>query len=59
MLVLPILSQFEALSSWVPTTLLTGAETTSMPFLSAVTVTVLCVATASLIASKQVLRRDA
>lgn len=59
MLVLPMLSQFEALSSWVPTTLLAGAETTVMPFLSAVAVTVLCVATASLIASKQVLRRDA
>lgn len=58
MLVLPLLSQFEVLSSWVPTTLITGAETTVMPFLSAVATTVLCVVTASLITSKQVLRRD-
>ncbi|MGK0722000.1 hypothetical protein [Leucobacter sp. W1478] len=59
MLVLPILSQFEALSPWAPTTLLAGAETTWMPFLSAAAVTVLCITAGSLIVPTQTLRRDA
>ncbi|MEV8253080.1 hypothetical protein AB0O95_03845 [Rhodoglobus sp. NPDC076762] len=59
LLVLPILSQFEALSSWAPIALLGGTVVGVMPFLSSVVVTTLCVAAASLIASKQTLRRDA
>lgn len=59
MLLLPLLSQFEVLSAWVPTALLAGAEITAMPFSSAIVVTVVCVGAANLIATKQVLRRDA
>lgn len=62
-LVLPLLSQFPALSSWTPTTLLTGStsgiHSLGLPILSALMVTALCVVGATLITARQSLRRDA
>lgn len=62
-LVLPLLSQFPALSAWTPTTLLTGSTSgvqhLGLPILSALIVTALCVGGATLITSNHSLRRDA
>lgn len=63
MLMLPLLSQVEALASWAPTTLLAApglrlAELAA-PLLSAVLVTVGCVAIAGVVANRQHLRREA
>ncbi len=60
-LVLPVLSQFEALSSWVPTNLLVPGEELSsitVPGLAAVIVMIVCTGVALLIAGKQTLKRE-
>ncbi len=62
-LVLPLLSQFPALSAWTPTMLLTGStdgvQHLGLPILSALIVTALCVVGATLITANHSLRRDA
>ena len=63
LIVLPVLSQVPFLSSWFPTTLLSAATATGAdlvwPAFTAVALTVACVVAASLIATRQSLRRDA
>lgn len=62
MLVLPLLSQVELLAPWVPTTLLAapalGFDGLVFPALSAIVVSAVCIAVASLISGRQSLRRD-
>lgn len=63
LIVLPVFSQVPFLSSWFPTTLLTATTASGAdlvwPALSAISFTVACVVVASLVATRQSLRRDA
>lgn len=65
MLVLPVLSQFEAVAPWAPTTLLAagvagtaGAVGLVVPAVSAMVVSAVCVLAASFAAGRQSLRRE-
>lgn len=63
MLVLPLMSNVDVLATWAPTTLLAtpgfGLAELAVPLLSAVAVSAGCIFTASFVANRQNLRRDA
>lgn len=57
-LLLPVLSQVGVFGAWTPTTLLGSSTILLWPLVSAVVVTALCLAGATVIAGRQTLRRD-
>lgn len=63
MLVLPLLSNIDALATWAPTALLAtpgvGLADLAAPLLSAVAVSAACVLAAGFVANRQSLRREA